>query len=43
MGLLDLFFEKPKAPGAKTDDGNKLWTWVDVFFKRPKPEPKAKK
>ncbi len=43
MGLLDLFFEKPKPASGKTDDENKPWTLVDVFFERPKPEPKAKK
>lgn len=42
MGLLDLFFEKPKAQGAKPDY-KKPWTLTDVFFERPKSEPKSKR
>lgn len=41
MGLLDLFLEKTKGEGAKTDgDKDKPWTLTDVFFERPKPQPK---
>lgn len=43
MGLQDLFFEKPQQPGAKADPNKKPWTLLDVFFERPKLEPKAKK
>lgn len=42
MGILDLFFEKPKPQNSKPGE-KPLWTLLDVFFERPKPEPKAKK